>query len=267
MELVAFGFNALTNRSFLELIRQLNATSAGDRERLEEALKDWDIIEAVTVAQVVRGRVEIIRKFAHMIDDKVKEKPDLQDYLKKYPWLIDPAWAMLSHEKSLDNVLRKHFGLPLVGSKEGKQRVDFFCLGDRYRVAHVVELKRPGLSIGKKELDKLRDYVMHLREVATHSSTDDKYKQDVKGLLVCSDVARDARGLVTAYKDGGVLDVREWRNLLHTSEQLHQDYLDVVRDRAPPGDPRLAELDVDGAGGHAAEGRRRKRKRRRGKGD
>jgi hypothetical protein len=98
-ELVEFAYNALTNRGFLEAIRRLNAASAADRVQFAAVLSEWDVIEAVNTAHLVKGRVEIIRKFEQMIRDKVPEKPDMQDYVKKHPWLVDPKWTMLIHEQ------------------------------------------------------------------------------------------------------------------------------------------------------------------------
>ena len=108
-ELIEFVYNALTNRSFLDAIRRLNTASSDDIEHFEEVLSEWDIIEAVNTAHLVKGRVEIIQKFAQMIKDKVREKPDMQDYLRDHPWLIDPKWTMLVHEKSLDRMICDKF--------------------------------------------------------------------------------------------------------------------------------------------------------------
>jgi hypothetical protein len=104
-ELVEFAYNALTNRSFLEAIRRLNSASAEDVAQFSKVLSEWDLIEAVNTAHLVRGRVEIIRKFADMIKQKVPEKPDMQDYVKLHPWLIDPKWSMLAHERALDTLI------------------------------------------------------------------------------------------------------------------------------------------------------------------
>ncbi len=65
-ELVEFAYNALTNRSFLDAIRQLNAASPDDISHFSEVLSEWDILEAVNTAHLVKGRVEIIRKFENM---------------------------------------------------------------------------------------------------------------------------------------------------------------------------------------------------------
>ena len=108
-ELVEFAYNALTNRTFFEAIRSLNAASTSDIAQLSEILSEWDILEAVSTAHVVKGRVEIIRKFKQMIKDQVPEKPDMQDYLREHPWLIDPKWTMLSHERALDTMIAEKF--------------------------------------------------------------------------------------------------------------------------------------------------------------
>ena len=102
-ELVEFAYNAMTNRSFLDAIRQLNTASLSDVDQFAEILAEWDIIEAVNTAHLIKGRVEIIRKFEQMIETKAPEKPDMQDYLRDHPWLIDPKWTMMVHEMSLDN--------------------------------------------------------------------------------------------------------------------------------------------------------------------
>ena len=124
-----FTYNALTNRTFLEAIRSLNAASTSDVAQLSEILSEWDILEAVSTAHLVKGRVEIIRKFKQMIRDKVPEKPDMQDYLKEHPWLIDPKWTMLSHEQALDTMIVEKYCLQPSRTSEGSRRLDFFCLG------------------------------------------------------------------------------------------------------------------------------------------
>ena len=236
-ELIEFGYNALTNRTFIEIIRQLNAASPEDRKKLDDALVEWDIIEAVTTALLVKGRVEIIRKFSRMIEAKIREKPDMHDYLKKHPWLIDPKWTTLVHERSLDNVICKHFGLLKSKTKDGRKRLDFFCLGDRHQTAYVVELKGPDDLIGRKEMDQLRDYVLFLRKHLPGYT--------IKGLLICDRVSPDDDSHAKIMQDSGVADIRNWGNLLFVAEQMHEEFLAVVKDRAPADDPRLAGLDAE----------------------
>ncbi len=246
-DLVEFAYNALTNRSFLEAIRQLNAASTTDLQQFNEVLSEWDIIEAVNTAHLVKGHVEIIRKFAQMIKNRVPEKPDMQEYLKDHPWLIDPKWTMLHHEKSLDNVLAAQFNLSKSKSRDGQQRLDFFCLGDGSNVAHVVEVKRPGDNVGKDELDKLNKYVYFLKNKLIEGPIDqEKKRMVVSGLLVCEDIRVQDRIYAQDLQKAGMLRVWRFEDLLDTTLKMHRDYLQVVKERASLSDPRIQELDEVG---------------------
>ena len=260
-ELVEFAYNALTNRSFLDAIRRLNTASTDDVAQFSEVLSEWDIIEAVNTAHLVKGRVEIIRKFAQMIKDKVPEKPNMQDYVRDHPWLIDPKWTMLVHEQSLDGLIRDKFKIQPSGKGEGARRLDFFCLGDLYQTAHVVEVKRPGDLVGRKEFDQLRDYVLFLRRKLQEESTDPAHKRAlVKGLLIADRVRQGDEGHGKAGQDAGVFDIRTWGNLLTTTEAMHKEFLDVVKMRAPSDDPRMKGLSADDAATDLPSTSDRKRK-------
>jgi hypothetical protein len=240
-ELVEFVYNALTNRSFMDAIRRLNSASATDVAKFSEILSEWDILEAVNTAHVVKGRVEIIRKFSQMIRDKVPEKPDMQDYVRTHPWLIDPKWTTLVHEQQLDKMIAERFKIKPTGADEGSKRLDFFCLGDRYQTAHVVEVKRPNAIVGKKEFEQLRDYVVYLRERLIDDANSDNRRLIVKGLLIADRIRPNDRGHAAIYTPA-VFEIRNWRNLLATTEILHEDFLRVTKLRAPSDDPRMRDL-------------------------
>ncbi|MFH0802649.1 MAG: ATP-binding protein [bacterium] len=248
-ELVEFAYNALTNRSFLDAIRRLNAASPQDVAQFTEVLYEWDIIEAVNTAHLVKGRVEIIRKFAQMVKEQVPEKPDMQDYLRDHPWLIDPKWTMLVHEQSLDKLICDNFKIQPSRKDEGSRRLDFFCLGDRYRTAHVVEVKRPGNLVGRKEFDQLRDYILFLRRRLQEESTDPDHRRTlVRGLLIADRIRDNDKEHAKSHQDAGTFDIRTWSNLLTTTEALHKEFLDVIKLRAPVNDPRMQALATDDTG-------------------
>jgi hypothetical protein len=113
------------------------------------------------------------------------------------------------------------------------RRLDFFCLGDRYQTAHVVEAKRPGDLVGRKEFDQLRDYVLHLRKKLQEESTDPEHKRAVvRGLLVADRVRAGDEGHAKS-------------NLLTATETMHKEFLDVVKGRAPADDPRMEGLSIE----------------------
>ncbi len=241
-ELVEFAYNALTNRSFFDAIRRLNAASPDDVAQFTEVLSDWDIIEAINTAHLVKGRVEIIRTFKQMIKDKVPEKPDMQDYIRRRPWLIDPKWTVLFHERSLDTVISEQFEIEKSGEIEGGQRLDFFCLGDGYKTAYIVETKRPGDLVGRKEFDQLRDYVLFLQEKLQTEADEDNRRTTVGGLLIADRIREGDKGHAQYHQGTGTFDIRSWNNLLTSAETLHREFFDVVMERAPADDPRMKNL-------------------------
>ena len=238
-ELVEFVYNALTNRAFLDAIRRLNAASPADVDQFTEVLTEWDVIELVNTAHVVKGRVEIIRKFGQMIGEQVPEKPDMQEYVRDHPWLIDPKWTALAHERSLDRLIMDNFGLQRSGEREGRRRLDFFCLGDKLKTAYVVETKRPGDLVGRDEFDQLRDYVLFMRRRLMYEADQEHARSFVHGLLIAD---RVRPGDELHAQESGTFDIRTWDNLLSSAETMHEEFLNVIKERAPKDDPRMTFL-------------------------
>jgi len=241
-ELVDFLIKAYENEHFMALIRALNSADQNSQEEIFRIVAEWDVLEAIATAQVVHGRVEIIRKFRHLIESKAPEKPDMQDFLMARPWLIDPSWQVLQHEKALDTVLVKQFELPDPDA-DGNKRLDFFCLADSRR-AVVVEVKRSGDLVGRQELRQLEDYVDYLTDWSQQSN-DPKFAREINGMFIYGRLKPDAEELKDRLEKDGIY-IRSWEGLLYTAENLHRDFLDVVKARAPRDDPRIKNLEDDG---------------------
>ncbi len=243
-ELVEFLVRAYENEHFLELIRQLNAADPGALAEVLGLLAEWDVLEAVATAQIVRGRLQIIDTFEQLIETGAPEKPDMHDFLKEHPWLIDPTWTTVEHEKGLDTVLQKHFGRK-GGNEKNRSRLDFFCLADPSRVI-IVELKRPGANAGKKELRQLADYVDYMRKHEGHGSDPERPSRSICGYLVPGKLSDDALDERNRLHSNGIF-VRVWGALVSTARQGHQHFFDVVKKRAPAGDPRIKALELSSA--------------------
>ncbi len=242
-ELVGYLFKAYENETFMELIRAISATEDGAQEELLRLFAEWDVLEAISVAQMVRGRIEVIRKFDGMIKAKVPEKPDMQDFVMDKPWLLSLHWDVLQHERSLDKVLAEHFEVPGDADYEGddgSKRLDFFCMADT-SLAVVVELKRPGELIGRDELEQIERYVDYLRTRERETTDGDHSKREIKGCLVYGRLRPDAEEKKRRLRDDGITVVT-WDKLLEDAERFHREYLEIVKARAPDDDPRIREL-------------------------
>lgn len=244
-ELVRILIQAFENDHFLNVIRALRDIEDSAQDEIVKIIEEWDVIEAVQTAQLVRGRVEIIETFETMIDKNLPEKPDMQDFLKTHPWLIDPSWQMMAHEKALDTVLEKHFNTQKLVKKRGGKRLDFLCLADSAH-AVVVEVKRPGLKVGVDELRQLEDYLIYLREKNEESSTNRAVLAKITGVLVYGTMDSAGRKLADRLRTNGDALIVTWDGLLTTAKRLHREYFDLMVSRAPSDDPRIEALnDLD----------------------
>jgi len=242
-ELVDFLIRAYESEHFMSLIRELNAASPEAQAEVLRLLTEWDVLEAIAQAQVVRGHLEIIDTFQKMVDKNVPEKPDLQNYLKRYPWLIDQTWTTLEHERRLETLLKNHFHRKGSKRKGAQRRVDFFCLADAGRVV-VVEVKRPGESVGKEELRQLTDYVDWLKSRESQSNDPERGPRSVYGVLVAGTLASDAVAERDRLHPHNIF-VRTWERLLQAAKDSHRDFFEVVKKRAPQEDPRIERLTIE----------------------
>lgn len=237
VQLVDLLLKAFENEQFMEMIRAINMLDEMEQHQLFALMTEANVLEAIQMATLIRMKIEIIRKFRDMINAGAKEKPDMQDILRDNPWLMDPAWATLEHEKSLDTIVKQYFD----GRKSdrGNTRLDLFCLGDSLRKV-VVEVKRPGLVVGREEIQQAIDYVFHLRDWAGQSS-DPAHRVIVQGYLIASTIRpSDVRWKGIAEKEG--VYVRTWDDLLTTAERLYGEFFDLITSKAPANDPRILAL-------------------------
>jgi len=237
-ELLDLVLRAFEDSSFFALLKALSATDQGAREEVLKLVTELDVFETVKMAEVVRARVGIIQKFKEMIRADVPEKPDMQNFLYNHTWLIDPEWNVVEHEKRLETLLIDHFRLDPNADPDSEKRVDFFCIATRGRFM-VVEVKRPSHTIAKNDVQQIMDYVSFLRQSAPGpAGTPNIYS----GMLIGHHLSDDGRRWAGEAEKSGIL-IRTWDELMDVAERIHKDFLAVVRQRAPEGDPRLQSLD------------------------
>jgi len=239
IELVRSLIHAYENKELTHMIDEVSALSPDAQAKLFDILQEFKVLESVSLAQIVKSHIRIIEKFEEMIDAGVPEKPNMQDYLRDYPWLIDPTYMGLSHEKRLETILKEKFHKKTM--KKGKnKRIDFFCLGELGR-AFVIEVKRPKDKIGRNEIQQLTNYVDFLRQENDKVSDLESHKTFF-GYLIGSDYSEEAHGEMKRAQHDGIY-TKKWDTLLETARKSHQDYFNAIRKNVPQDDPRLENFD------------------------
>jgi hypothetical protein len=247
-ELVAFLIEAYERADVMAVIRQLMAASPVERAQVFEILSEWDVVEAVSFAQIVKGRLAVIDKFEELLrsgaPEKVTDREDMQGFLAKHPWLIDASLTLMDHEKSLDTMLVKHFNLDPTGKTEGAKRIDFFCLRDPNNIV-VVEVKGADVPAGKGEVRQLIDYVEFFEEQQKSQSTDpSRPRKHVTGHLIAKHLTDDGQKEASHALARGVM-FRPWDNLAEAARQSNREFYEVAKKRTEPGDPRIEALEEE----------------------
>lgn len=241
-ELVKYGYNALTNQGFFEFVKELNNSEEKLFSELRNLMKEWTVIEVIAAAQIVKGRVEVIKLLEKMLLDGAKEVPDLHNLLSEHSWLIDPTWDKMADEITLEKLLIEKFGAnELLNPELAKNRTDFICKGDNGRL-FVVEIKNSDFRCtNTKEIEQLKRYVDFLRDHESQIHSSQRPRREIQGFLIAGDFSNEiSREIDRISRDG--MFVRRWRDLLRTAIESHKEYFKLMKNRMP-NDPRIKDLE------------------------
>ena len=210
---------------FWEIAQNLTETDLEDTGQLINLFKEWEIVEAKEMARVTDGRIKTIEKLQKLIETNALEVPAVHNFLKEFPWVIDPHWALVADEVWYSDLLRNQF--PENDDElEKNKRIDFLCVGEGTNLV-VVEIKRPQLKASVKDLDQIEEYVNFTRDQIQRTTDPNCQYKQVTGYLLCGD-------LVDTYQVRGKRDnlansqiyVRRYGDLLGMVKQAHAEFLE-----------------------------------------
>ena len=203
--------------AFLEIAQDLANSDLEDVGRIFTLFQEWEIVEAKEMSRVTEGRITTIEKLQGLIERDALEVPTLHNFLKEFPWVIDPRWTLVDDEVRYSKVLRQRFP-ESQDLSEIDRRIDFLCVRESTNLV-VVEIKRPQKRVSEKELQQIEQYVAFMRDHVKKTTDPDFSYQQVVGYLLCGD-------LVDTYM------VRERRENLERSQifvRRYGDLLDMVK--------------------------------------
>ncbi len=140
--------------AFWEIAEELTETAFEDIDALLNLFREWEIVEAKEMARVTKGRITTIEKLQELIENNALEVPTLHNFLKEFPWVIDPRWTLVADEVTYSQLLRDKFPEDSTVPAENK-RIDFLCVRASTHLV-VVEIKRPNRELLGKNSTKLR---------------------------------------------------------------------------------------------------------------
>lgn len=172
-------------RSGHTLLRQLAACSPEDLDRWSKIVDEWTARDAQSVLDELGRRLALIRELERLVNDKTTDElQDLQPLFERGLWIFGPEYERVDFKsnRALTTVIRDLVGgtsLPIEGPR---RRPDLVALpnstigvysadrwdgegeSDGIDKVLIVELKKGGFNVTKKELRQGEDYAMELRK-------------------------------------------------------------------------------------------------------
>jgi hypothetical protein len=222
-EVVQLCIDYLQFDAFWELAEEITNAGLDDTAKVARLFREWEIVEAKEMARVTHGRITTIEKLQKLIDQNALEVPTLHNFLKEFPWVLDPRWQLIADEERYSKILRQKF--PDHKDPAEERRIDFLCVSEGTHLV-VVEIKRPGLKASVKQLEQIERYVHFMREIAENTTDPQLKHSHVVGYLLCGDLvgtgqARQKRQ--TLEKDD--IFVRRYGDLLRMVQKSHKEFL------------------------------------------
>ena len=211
--------------SFQDMAEKIKDAGVEEPEKLLNLFRQWEVLEAKEMMRVTEGRIMTIEKLDQMIETNALEKPDLHNFLKQFPWVIDPHWTLVDDEVTYTQLLNNRFPEDADVPEENK-RIDFLCVNEGTNLS-VVEIKRPQSRVSLKELDQIKSYIVFMRHYVQESNAPEFKNRQVNGYLLCGSMVDtvEARGEKDILENSDIYIVR-YSELLRKVKQLHKAFLD-----------------------------------------
>ncbi|TCJ34592.1 ATP-binding protein [Parafrankia sp. BMG5.11] len=228
-----------------EILDQVLNITDEEREHLSKLLAQTELSSVISAATTVTNRLNFIGGLRKILSDKelrlkLREVDQLHPMVAQNLWLFGEEWDLARTEVGLTSVLESH--LHLLGGDtalEGKLdrvvrddgragRVDILLYrgigGENYSERLVVELKRPSIKVGRKELEQVRDYASAIVDDPQFRGVDVKWKF----ILVTYDTHPEIKRSIRQHgRPPGLADnqeeyevwVKTWGEIFHTAEK------------------------------------------------
>ena len=222
--IVKMSLDFLEFDAFWEIAQDLADAQLDNAVTLLPLFREWQVVEAKEMARITEGRIATIEKLQELINRDALEVPTLHNFLKEFPWVIDPNWTLVTDEVHYSDILRQRF--PDAEKPEPDRRIDFLCATAGDTLA-VVEIKRPGLTASSKEFNQIEEYTNFMRNHAQGTTDPELHVKQVNGYLLCGGVVDtvQARGKRANLAMAGIY-VRQYADLLGRVRDLHKDIIE-----------------------------------------
>lgn len=235
------------------ILRAVIGLPKTQQTEFSKLLQRTELSNIISSSSMIADRVAVISMLRQMVFEpkyksSVKEKGQLDAIVRDNTWLFGEQFHLTLHEPGLTRIMnrvsseqgskKRHHKVTKPDGKVG--RADQF-LGrvipgpeQTEREYLLIELKRPSLRVGRKELDQVEDYMNALRGQPDFAHTHTKwhfylitseYDEAVDARIKQADRARG----IAQLGDNYTIWVKTWGEILRECEARHQYIQDKLK--------------------------------------
>jgi hypothetical protein len=200
-------------------------------------LRTARLAELASFGRIAEDRLKVIAQLEELKNDTTTVESEFQNLIEAAPWLINPQWAPVAANQTLETVRRefeKFFEkntkqkLSLATFSDGTKRPDF-VLSSQDGVLQLIEIKRPHYSITNTEMDRIILYIDQMAAFLADPKNAE-FGEMFNGFKIT--LVSDGESLKGAqktsydhYREKGVLEHLNWRSFLLRTHKTHQSFL------------------------------------------
>lgn len=207
--------NLEQSRVGTKLLHQIADLQPGDIDVLSDLLDNWTVQEIRTIIGELEWRLSVISSLEKMVHDKSSDElHGIHPLIERGLWMFGPEYEAVSYlsNRTLLTIVQKFLAAELkVPLSTPKQRPDLIVLPDRTVSLHssdsfdreshevdgissilIIELKRGGFEITRKEKQQAMDYIYEIRK-ANNVRPTTRITAYVLGASVASDAMNETK--------------------------------------------------------------------------
>jgi hypothetical protein len=202
-----------------DVVKRLAQEPAKALTELADLMGEMNLLQLTSLLSVLRTRLQTIEAFEELIHDEttyeLKEAKSIHRTLERSMWLLNDEYWIAQSNRSL----RTFIGKELRKDKSyERKRPDFACVDSAGRTI-LVEIKRPSLELGKKEIDQAE---LYLRIVKKYTGSKGRRTSI---FLIGNTISGEARELADMR---GYPALQTYQEMVENARRRYQEYLRIV---------------------------------------
>lgn len=225
--------------AFTGFINDIQEVEVSEPEEVMDLFHQWEILDALELMQVARGRLETISKFRELMETEARDEQFVHEFISDNPWVLEPRWDYVDNEPSYtDRLIEDYPAGDIHGEPE--TRLKLLCLGYG-ETLNIVEILAPSSEINRRHLENLELYVDDLRE---HIQKDNVDYRGVNGYVIGGGITDSAQQKVDRL-EGDEIFARTYDQMQEIAENTFDQFMEVFEQRTESIDNDLLDSELE----------------------